>query len=305
MAVPQKFQFDTIFDEETQVREEKKKEPEGPPLIHTEQDLIDAVETVRQETQASAFAEGRDAGIAEVRDAADVHATQALEAIAAALPGLAELRQNIARDARKDATELALLISSKLADALLQQHPAEQILRMISSALDEIGGDADKRVLVRVNPDLVEALTPRIEALHQSGGAIGELVLKADEKLEGSACTVEWAQGGADRDPATLQHEVEQAVHRYLNMIADLPEYQGETTVEGQPPESGEPGLASSLDALNDPADPAPDAGDGAENIPGDPETEPDLEPETGSAADGALAPESEDPMPSPNVDED
>ena len=115
MVAPKKFLFDTIFDEETQVREEKKKVPEGPPLVHTEQALIEAVEQMRQTTQESAFAEGRDAGIGAVRDATETNATKALEAISVALSALLELRQSIIREAHKKATALALQIGTKLA----------------------------------------------------------------------------------------------------------------------------------------------------------------------------------------------
>ena len=253
MALPEKFLFDIIFDEETQVREEKKKEPEGPPLVHTEQALLDAVEQIRRETQETAFAEGRDAGIAEVRDATDTHATKALEAMAAALPALMDLRKSIVREAHKDATALALQIGAKLADAVLSQHPADQVTKMIADALAEIGGGVDQRILIRVNPDMVDELTPRMKDLRQRMAATGELTLTPDETLQGSACRIEWPEGGADRDPAQVAEEIEAAGHRYLNLVEDLPQYQGENSVLGQAPVVGEPGLASSLDALADP----------------------------------------------------
>ena len=286
MALPEKFLFDTIFDEEIQVREEKKKEPEGPPLVHTEQALIDAVEQVRQETQETAFAEGRDAGIGAVRDAADSHATEALEAMAAALPALMELRQSIVREAHKNATALALQIGAKLADAVLRQHPADQVTKMIADALAEIGGGVDQRILIRVNPDLLGALEPRMEAMRQRTAATGELTLIPDETLQGSACRVEWPEGGADRDPAKVAAEIEAALHRYLALVEDLPEYQGENFVLGQAPGVGEPGLASALDALATPPSeepaglaPAPDQ---------EPESEPGPEPDPELGGPGA-----------------
>ena len=260
MAAPKKFLFDTIFDEETQVREEKKKEPEGPPLVHTEQALIDAVDQMRQATQESAFAEGRDAGIGEVRDATEVHATKALEAISAALPALLELRQSIIRDAHQKATALALQIGTKLAEEVLRTHPVDQVTKMIADALEEIGGGVDKRIMVRVNPQLMEALSPRVEAMRQQAGATGELLLIPDESLDGSACRVEWPEGGADRDPATVASEIEEAVHRYLNLVEDLPEFQGEGQALGQAPTVDEPGLTSDLDAIANPPEPAPAA---------------------------------------------
>jgi flagellar assembly protein FliH len=268
MAAPEKFLFDTIFDEETQVREEKKKEPEGPPLVHTEQAMIDAVEQMRQTTQESAFAEGRDAGIGEVRDAKDIHATKALEAISAALPALLELRQSIIREAHKNATALALQIGTKLADEVLRTHPVDQVTKMISDALGEIGGGLDQRILVRVNPELMDALSPHMDDLRQRSGSTGEIVLIAAESLDGSACRVEWPEGGADRDPAEVASEIEAAVHRYLNLIEDLPEFQGEGSVMSQAPTADEPGLASDLDVITNPPQAA------------EPETELDQQPD-------------------------
>src|SRR5262245_22553965 len=102
MAEPKaKFAFDNVFDAETIAREERRKKPVGPPLVHTEQALVDAVNRVRDETRTRAFAEGRHTGVAEVREAIDVHIARAQEAIARALPMLAEIPQQLALEARK------------------------------------------------------------------------------------------------------------------------------------------------------------------------------------------------------------
>jgi flagellar assembly protein FliH len=314
MAAPEKFLFDTIFDEETLAREEKKKKPEGPPLVHTEQAMIDAVEQMRQTTQESAFAEGRDTGIGEVRDATDSHAAKALEAISAALPALLELRQSIIREAHKNATALALQIGTKLADEVLRTHPVDQITKMISDALDEIGGGLDQRILVHINPELMDALSPRMDDLRQRSGPTGEIVLIADGSLDGSACRVEWPEGGADRDPAEVASEIETAVYQYLNLVEDLAEFQGESSVMGQAPTVDEPGLASELEAIADPpqaAEPKPEldqqpdaSGESLAEMEMPNETNPDDAPENSPASDSdaGVAPDgAEDINPEPD----
>lgn len=223
-----KYMFDTVFDAETIAREEKRNRPVGPPLVHTEQALVEAVNRVREETRTRAFAEGRQTGVAEVREAIDVHIARAEEAIARTLPLLADVPQQLALTARKEAVQLGLLIGRKLAGALLAKLPAAEVEAMIEKTLAEIGQVAkNAQIVVRVAPALGEPIANAVRGILARHALAMKVNVVGDPAITGSACRIEWPEGGAERDPAALDAEVTTAVDRYLSLLNSLPEYQG------------------------------------------------------------------------------
>lgn len=223
-----KFTFDTVFDAETIAREERRKKPVGPPLVHTEQALVDAVNRVREETRTQAFAEGRHTGVAEVREAIDVHIARAEEAIARTLPLLADIPQQLALEARKEAVQLGMLVGRKLAGALLARLPQVEVQAMIEKTLVELGQvSKNAQVNVRVPQPLAEPIAAAMRGILQRNALPMKVTVAADPALSGSAVRVEWPEGGADRDPAALEAEVVAAAERYMTLLDDLPEYKG------------------------------------------------------------------------------
>jgi flagellar assembly protein FliH len=255
MADPNaKFLFDTVFDMETMRREERRKKPVGPPLVHTEQALVDAVNRVREETYREAFAEGRRAGVAEVRESIDVHIGRAQEAIARTLPLLANMRAQIALDARREAVELGHLIARKLAGALLERLPAADVAAMIDRTVADLAEmTKDAQVTIRVAPPLVDAITKAASDVVQRAGSGIRATVVGDPSLQGSACRVEWPEGGSDRDPSLVQAEIGRAVERYLLLLNDLPEFQGVRAAADPSPNA--PDLKTAVDGIAAAAD--------------------------------------------------
>lgn len=312
--------FDEVFDAETLAREERRKRPVGPPLVHTEQELADACERVRAETDAEAYARGKAEGIALVADAAEVQSARAIEAIARTLPKVATLQHQIAREARKDATALALLVGRKLAGALLARWPAAEVEAMIEETLTQLATVGETmRVAVRVPPPLAEEVEARVAAVRARTPEAAEIAVLADDTLAGSECRMEWRDGGAERDPQSVERAATEAVQRFVELVDDLPEFHGDETVADEGPADGsshvdaaverlaagmdaeegaapEPDIAVSASEPTDAsaAEDSLDAGEGA----GASDAEPEQEPEGAADADQEVA--SGAPKPAP-----
>ncbi len=244
-----KFLFDTVFDADTLRREERRKQPVGPPLVHTEEALVEAVNRVREETHRQAFAEGRRAGVAEVREAIDVHIGRAQEAIGRTLPLLANMRAQLALDARKEAVQLGYQIARKLAGALLDRVPTTDVVAMLDRTVSELAEMAkDAQVTIRVAPPLVDAVAKASQEVVQRTGAGIRATVVGDPTLKGSACRIEWPEGGADRDPKQLEADIAHAVDRYLLLLSDLPEFQGVRMAEDPSPDA--PDLKTAVDGI-------------------------------------------------------
>ncbi len=234
-----KFTFDTVFDAETIARENRRRQPVGPPLIYTEQDFTVAVERARREGRATGFAEGRAAGIGEIREVIDVHAAKALEAIARTLPKLEETHRRLALDLRKEATGLALVIARALSHELLKRQPEVEVAAMAMGALATLSELAEQpRTVIKVAPAVLDAVRTLL-AKEIAGRPGMKVQLASDPALSGTACRVEWPEGGAERDPAQIERQAAQAVERYLAVLNDLPEFHGPAGATDEGPGQG------------------------------------------------------------------
>ena len=167
--------------------------------------------------RAEAFEQGTAVGEQRARDAAHEAIVAVLDRIARDLPVLVARLDEIREDARKEAAVLAFKIASKLAGELIERQPLAEVEAMIADALSQLGEQGDvARIVVRVAEDLVDGLGEHVDGLAARAGFSGQIVLLADRDMDGSNCRVEWADGGAERDVAALEHEIEAAVMRYV-----------------------------------------------------------------------------------------
>ena len=207
-----KFTFDTIF-EEGDAAPEKREEPEQDPRelpVYSEIDI--------EAARAEAFEQGATLGEQKARDAAHEAMVAVLDQVARELPGLAAKLGKIGENARKEAAVLAFKIASKFAGALIEREPIVEVEAMIADALSQLGEQGNvPRIVVRVAEDLVDPLGEHVDGLAAQVGFGGQIVLLADTALSGSNCRVEWADGGAERDLAALEDEIEAAVLRYAS----------------------------------------------------------------------------------------
>lgn len=100
------------------------------------------------------------------------------------------------------AVDLALAVARRLAGAALERFPTAEIERLVREAFSDLR--ATPHVVVRVEPMLVEPMTPLFERLARETGYAGRLVVLGDDALGASDVRIEWADGGIARDLATL-----------------------------------------------------------------------------------------------------
>lgn len=226
VVTKEKFMFDEAFDAEGLVSEAPRTGDALAP-IHTEQDLITACEQVREETQKRSFAEGRSAGIDEMRQTTEAQTEQSLSSIASALPRLAEMQHEVARKAQEEAVTLAVLIGRKLGGALLRSWPERETEEMVRESLAQLTTlSRNFEVVVRVPPELSDALRKSLNDMVTKTPALSAIKLVKDETLTNAACCVEWDDGGAVRETDAIEQEIDAAVERFLSQSGDLPDDQ-------------------------------------------------------------------------------
>lgn len=165
--------------------------------------------------EAQGFERGRAAGREEAQRTIEAVAAQAMSEIAARIASCATTQGAALAECHRDAARLAFLIASKLAPALIEREPTAEIEALIGQCLAE--HETEPRLVVRAAGPVVESISPLVDRLAAENGYAGRLVLLPDERLAAADCRVEWADGGMERNSASLMAAIDAAVARYID----------------------------------------------------------------------------------------
>jgi flagellar assembly protein FliH len=196
-ATPRKFVFETVFEPDGRVTA---------PVRPQRQFSAEEVEAIR----AMSFAEGQRSTLAKAQDAQTEALRQVADAAQAALATLAA----VAHDHRVGAAKLALAAAGKIADAALKDFPQAPIAAAIEALAREV--DAVPRLVARVAPDRVEAVQAALSVTAAACGYPGQIVARADARMNAAAFVLDWGDGSAAFDPAQAAARVAQALDTAL-----------------------------------------------------------------------------------------
>jgi flagellar assembly protein FliH len=205
MIRPQKFLFETDFDQE--VAQEAAAAAEPLPPTFSEAEVASA--------RLAGFAEGRAAGIAEAQAAIERSAAQTLAAIAGKL---SEVGQAMAADAdrrERAAIEVAVAIARKAVPGIAAAHATAAVEELVRETLPSLS--AEPRIVVRAAESVLEAVQARLGKQLAASGFGGKLVVIGEPSLAPPDCRIEWADGGAEIDTAGVWRQVDAAVARCIS----------------------------------------------------------------------------------------
>jgi flagellar assembly protein FliH len=206
--VVERFPFDTVFENESdgQGASRRKKEP-----TFSVADLEAAKQVAR--------AEGVAVGLEEARAGYERRATQAIEAAARQMALLDAAQAESNAMMRRNAIEVAVVVVRKLFPQLEARHGLAEVEQLVGDSLNQLFDEP--RVVIRVHDTLLEVLQGRVEALAQSAGYPGRLILIADGSIGPGDCRVEWADGGAERLGDRLWQHIDTVLRRALGAPSD------------------------------------------------------------------------------------
>lgn len=207
-----RFTFDNDFDAPQKVDETMEDMP-APPQLFSEEELVAA--------RQAAYVEGLEAGRAEVHADIAERVAQATTAMAAATAALINERETRMDQMREDAVTVAHTIARTLAPALAARQPLAEIEGMVRECLAFCY--AEPRLVVRVSEDLVTPMKERVDRIALEQNFPGQIILLGDDRLGGDHCRVEWADGGAERNAAAMQAQVDRLVKRHLASMKAAP----------------------------------------------------------------------------------
>ncbi|MDJ0607960.1 MAG: FliH/SctL family protein [Kiloniellales bacterium] len=256
MARPEKFLFQTSFDERALAREaERAAEAEAAPSFGVEE---------LAEAERKGYAAGEAAGRAEALAGAEQSAAAALSAIEQQLSRLGEDAAQSARQREERAIRVAVSVVRKLFPSMAAQGGLAEIEGLVEHCLASL--EDEPRVVVRVPDAQLDALKARLDGIAAGCGFEGRIVLLSEAGLGPADARVEWADGGAEHDSQELWAEIDEVLDRALHTghggepaaAADAPDRETGAGGDAGPdleagsrpaadPETPEPGIAEPL----------------------------------------------------------
>jgi flagellar assembly protein FliH len=217
-AVVRKFTFDNDFDAPRAVASKAEPEvvvedlPPPPPPAPTfsEEELAAAVAEARK----TALAEGQAKGKAEATAQTEKQTATALTAIAQHFAKVDGEVQAATAQLRETTLELSLAMVRRLFPEFARQHGLEEVKELLGRCLDQLR--TEPRFTVKVASDLAETLKGQVEALAQSRGFEGRIVVAGEDSLKPGDCRIEWSQGGMIRSADEIWKAIEAAMEQAL-----------------------------------------------------------------------------------------
>ncbi len=145
---------------------------------------------------------------------ADRRMASALERIAARLGEAGDALKAIEARLECEAVEVAVAVARKLAPALIEREPFTEIAALASGCFRELM--RAPHIVVRVNDALYAAAREKLDDITRAHGFEGRLVVLSEPGIAVGDCRIEWADGGVNRDNATADAAIGEAVARYV-----------------------------------------------------------------------------------------
>lgn len=164
--------------------------------------------------EAAAYAEGFRKGERDGIAAAGGQVQQAVESLAEAVAGLAQLQQTLAGSSEARLVELALAIGRKVVGYETAINP-EVVVHVARQALKSV--ENLQEVTLRLNPQDLQFLEENQKLSAQLAPHIGQIHLEADESIESGGCVIDSACGVIDARIESQLELIEKAFQTQLD----------------------------------------------------------------------------------------
>ncbi|WP_300542042.1 FliH/SctL family protein [Maricaulis sp.] len=191
---PIKFDFDTEFDHNGEIL----REGESYKRFFTQED----VEAARMW------------GVEEGREMEEGRCADSLQAIASQMQLILARLANESEALRHEAAGLAVAAARKIAGEALNAYPLETIDALAREAVQDLR--SEPRLSVRCAPDLVEALSERLETTARDAGFDGAIMVRGEDGMRGADVRLEWGAGAVQRSAEEIDQRLNDVVARWL-----------------------------------------------------------------------------------------
>ncbi len=176
--------------------------------------LSDAPKRLTPEEIAAECAAAYERGKQDALAQAERQAAAALEALAGAASAVLTRLDAESRSMRVEAAGVALAAARKIADAALDGFAAERVSAAVESAMDALRHQP--RLLVKLAPEAVEQLKPRIDAMCESHAYAGAILVRGQAGLRKGEVMIDWSDGVVSSSPQETEARISALIEAAL-----------------------------------------------------------------------------------------
>jgi flagellar assembly protein FliH len=186
------------------------------PKQYTEIEFEMAKQAAYEEGRQTGYEKGFETARDETLASAEHLAAQAVAALQESLPQALAKAERARAEADAGAVTAMGAIARKVLPALAATHGVDEIEALARESIERL--IEQPRFVVKVNPVVQQTVLARIEAMAETLGFAGRIVVLPDAAMPETDARIEWANGGVERNVADIWKEIEDAIERYLAM---------------------------------------------------------------------------------------
>lgn len=175
--------------------------------------LVEA-ERRRADAESVAYRNGFAAGQAQAQNDIAQRTAAALGVIADAIERLNKSLADVETRLETEAVHVAVAVAGKLAPELIAREPLAEISALATESFGQLV--KAPHVVVRIGAEIYEAAKSKLDEIASARGFEGKLVVLADPAMPSGDCSIEWADGGINRDRAATLATIDELVERYI-----------------------------------------------------------------------------------------
>ncbi len=295
MTAVQKFMFDLTFDDtpvispiiEADLSAEQPEDPvPGEPVeqeVEVEEVQPGFSEHQMEVAKTDAFEAGRLEGVRDASKTVEQDTLNAVRAISQHLTELFGKQEQANNTLMKDGIGVAATIARKLFPALDEANRLDEISRLVEQTLLRL--IEEPRVVVKINPVLLDTLGARLDGLKAGAGYEGRIILKEDSTLDPGDCRLEWGDGSAERSAAMLWQSIDTIIEDNVGIVERIVPKDvavdvtsAENNVAENPPESDDEieQDASPIEPTDTPSDQVTESSEGISSESAESDTAPE-----------------------------
>ncbi len=160
--------------------------------------------------KALAYKRGADDALAQ----AERQTTAAVQALGEKVTALLGKLDGERREMREEAARVAMMASRKIAGAALDSFGAERVAVAIESVMDALRHQP--RLVVKLAPDAVDKLKPRIDEMAELHGYSGAILVRAQPGLRAGEVSIDWSDGVIHMNPEDAAKRIEDLIEAAL-----------------------------------------------------------------------------------------
>lgn len=231
MTNTNKFTFDTIFSRSGEILDE-------PPKPQKRSYLAKDVDEIRKDS----YAEGTRSAQAQ----ADQAIASSLKQMSAVVESLFNVMDKEIENVRREASQLAFAIGTKIAGKQLEEDPTRALEALIDECLGNLR--SEPHVHIQVHPQNAENIGARIQETINGRAFSGQLHITPSDGLSETDVRIEWANGGVEKSHREIVKAVAAVIDQKWNtsVINDLENLDEPTVSSDETTESARIAVGSS-----------------------------------------------------------